>query len=154
MCQEIVHSALLPPPATWAAHTRQKGSTVHVVHSKFWPQHLVLYGPVEPVLTVRQTYCLHSTVVTCAYLSHCCLNVSFNQSAQSSLTSLINTAFSPTEPPLTGCCFSHHSLSTLDTVVHGDPRGSAVSESNYRFQSTSYFLSLFSAYSFFYRVPQ
>ena len=65
----------------------------------------------------------------CGYLHYCHLPVSFDQSGPSPLTSLIND-----------CVFAHrtaahwmffvfaHSLQTLETVVHENPRRSAVSE--------------------------
>ncbi len=45
---------------------------------------------------------LHILVVTCGYLSYCCLSIISNQSAHSPLPSDINKAFSSTQLPLTG----------------------------------------------------
>lgn len=60
-----------------------------------------------------------------------CLSVSCNQSDWPFLTSHINKAFQSTEV-LTECFFrkkiSHHSRWTLETVIHRNPRRSAVSE--------------------------
>ena len=71
---------------------------------------------------------LHTTVVMCAYLHYCHLPVTFDQSGPSPLTSFTTNAFLPAELLLTGCFFLHHSLQTLETVVHENPRRSAVSE--------------------------
>lgn len=52
------------------------------------------------------------------------LHVNLNQS---SLTSLINQAYLPTELPLTGGCFMHHSIETVQIAVH-ENTDSVVSE--------------------------
>ena len=70
---------------------------------------------------------LHTIVVMRGYLHYCYLPVSFDQSGPSPLISLINTAFLTAELLLTRC-FLYHSLPTLETVVHKNPRRSAISE--------------------------
>ena len=72
---------------------------------------------------------LYILIVMSGSLTYCRLYVTPNQYGHSPVTSCINQAFSRRDLLLTGYfVFLHHSLASLQMVVHGNPWRSVVSE--------------------------